>query len=193
MPEAMAQPSDAAAEKPPDPLPAAAVAEPSPGLAEGAEAPVDTDLLAAQIRESEALHRARLADVRASAYARSSDQEERRPLDGPKSGGSAPLILGWVLLLAVIGAVVAGGWYYRQDVVAAIPEVSRFYAWLGIEVTPARADGLTVTNLVVREESEDGDPTLVLSGTLSNTSTSTRPVPTMNATVLDQAGNQILQ
>ncbi len=161
----------------------------------------DRDLLSEQLGDTEASRKAAMRaaqqDLRPKRPQETApgrkQSSERLDLEPPKTSSTAPLIVGWVFLLVVVGAVLAGGWYFRGAVVAAVPEVGGFYALLGIEVTPDRAKGLEVQALAFREEEVGGDPTLIVTGTLANTSRSTLPVPMLLARVTDQSGNEILQ
>ncbi len=161
----------------------------------------ERDLLSEQLGDTEA---SRKAAIRAAQQ----DLQPKRPLESqpnrnqtserlnlepPKTSRTAPLIVGWIFFLVVVGAVLAGGWYFRGAIVAAVPEVGRFYALLGIEVVPDRAKGLELQGLAFREEAIEGDPTLIVTGRLENTSNSTLPVPMLLARVSDPSGGEILQ
>lgn len=54
-------------------------------------------------------------------------------------------LLGWLLLLLVVAALIGGGWYGRDRLVEAVPELRKAYDWLGVPLTetspPAPASG----------------------------------------------------
>ncbi|GAB5467800.1 MAG: hypothetical protein Kilf2KO_08300 [Rhodospirillales bacterium] len=147
------------------------------------------DLLSEQLGDSES-DRGTAAQRRLQAEPRRSDRLDLTP---PQSSSVAPLIVGWVLVIAMLSATIAGAWYFRYSIVAAIPEASRLYALVGLDVPPDLANGLRVREIAFREESIEGSPTLVVTGALHNLSGSTRPIPTLIAMVLGQDGNEITQ
>ncbi len=155
--------------------------------------PVPDDPLSVQLGDTEADRRARFLSEqeRPVAGPGGRGRGQRLDLDPPKPRSTAPLVVGWLFLLVVLAAVVAGAWYFRDQVVTAIPEAARLYAALGIEAEGGRGDGLEIRDVLYREEVISGDPTLVVTGGVFNSSTSTRPVPTVEAVVTD-AGGQVL-
>ncbi len=156
-----------------------------------------TDLLSARLGDTEDLRRTRLREDQESERLRKEErqhgQHQRLNLDPKKPSSTAPLVVGWLLLVVILAAVLAGGWFFRDQVVAAIPEAARIYAALGIEAEAGRADGLEVQDLSFREETISGEPTLVVTGAIFNTSTSTRPVPTVVAVAVDSAGKPLAE
>lgn len=97
------------------------------------------------------------------------------------------------MLLVALAAVLAGGWFFRDRVVAAIPESARIYEFLGVDAQAGRADGLEIRDLAFREEELSGNPMLAVSGAVFNTSTSTRAVPGLTARVLDPEGRELMR
>ncbi len=176
---------------------AAAGARPSlQGDRRGSPAAQSSDLLSARLGDTEAARRARLRDEQVEERQRTAARQsghQRLDLDPVKSSSKAPLVVGWSLVLILLAAVLAGGWYFRDQVVAAIPEAARLYAALGIEAEAGRDDGLEVQNVAFREEEISGDPTLVVTGTIFNSSTSTRPVPTVIAVASNASGQPLAE
>lgn len=150
------------------------------------------DLLSARLGDTEDLRRARLRDDQESEWLRKEERlrgdNPRLNLDPKKPSSKAPLLVGWLLVLIVLGAVLAGGWFFRDSVVAAIPEAARIYAALGVSAEAGRADGLEIQTVTFREEMVSGAPTLVVTGAIFNTSTSTQPVPSVVVIATDSAG-----
>ncbi|MBC6405883.1 MAG: zinc-ribbon domain-containing protein [Rhodospirillales bacterium] len=116
---------------------------------------------------------------------------------GTRDTGAWRRAAGWILLTVVLAAVLAGGWFFRDRVVAVIPESARIYQFLGLDLQSGRADGLEIRDLAFREEQREeqlgGNPMLAVSGAVFNSSTSTRPVPGLEARLLDSEGREAMR
>jgi len=104
---------------------------------------------------------------------------------------------GWLLFLLVLAAIAGAGWYWRNDIVAAVPESARVYEYLGIEVAQPTTAGtpagrLEVVNYTFMRRLVDNERRLVVSGEIVNRSAEALKVPTLRARVLDESGNEIM-
>ncbi len=153
------------------------------------------DLLSAQLGDSEADRRQRLKDDHEgrSAELQRRGRDQRLDLNPATRSSSAPLVVAWLLVLILLGGTLAGAWFFRDQVVAAIPEAARLYAALGIEAEAGRRDGLEIKDVLFQETTESGEPTLVVTGGVFNGSTSTQPVPTVLVRVTDVQGQILIE
>jgi predicted Zn finger-like uncharacterized protein len=103
---------------------------------------------------------------------------------------------GWLLFLLVLAAIAGAGWYWRNDIVAAVPESARVYKWLGIEVTePAAAvvgPRLELVNYTFMRRLVDSERRLVVAGEIVNRTAEPQKLPGLRARVLDESGNEIM-
>ena len=99
---------------------------------------------------------------------------------------------GWLLFLLVLAGLAAAGWYWRHDIVAAVPESARVYQWLGVEVDQPVAGRLELVNYTFMRRLVDSERRLVVSGEVVNRAAETLKVPPLRARVLDQSGNELL-
>jgi predicted Zn finger-like uncharacterized protein len=101
-----------------------------------------------------------------------------------RSGGVAF----WLLSIILLAAVVAGGlWWTREQVVARWPIAARYYATLGIAVSPP-SGVLEFRNVNTKRDTENGLQTLVITGEVVNLSELAWPVPKLK--VILQDGNK---
>ena len=96
----------------------------------------------------------------------------------------------WLIPLALIAAIAAGGYLYRQDIVQRMPESATLYKALGIEVT---APGLTLTPPNTRYVQVDGKPALVVEGAVKNISNEALNVPLVALTLHNSSGQQLAE
>lgn len=102
--------------------------------------------------------------------------------------GSLSRVAVWLLFIGVIGAIVWGGYRYRQEIVNRWPMATRVYDFLDIKVKPPAGYGLHVPKgtIKARRESENGVPILVISGEIVNGSAKPLKVGRMRITLLDK-------
>jgi predicted Zn finger-like uncharacterized protein len=74
---------------------------------------------------------------------------------------------------------------FRQSVVAAVPALAPAYAALGLEVDTVGLD-ITIEAHAMKDSSEDGASTLVVTGSIANVTAEERPVPRIRATLFDK-------
>jgi hypothetical protein len=99
---------------------------------------------------------------------------------------------GWLLFLIVLAAIAAAAWYWRNDIVRAVPESARVYKWLGVEVTEPVAGRLEVVNYTFMRRLVDNERRLVVAGEIVNRASTVQKVPPLRARVLDETGNEIM-
>ncbi|MHA1568794.1 MAG: DUF3426 domain-containing protein [Alphaproteobacteria bacterium] len=100
-------------------------------------------------------------------------------------------VLAWLVFAAVVVAIFGGVYKYRQQFIELWPPAVRIYETLGIPVDLPAGWGLTIKVEQTRRDTDLGDPTLVLEGTIENGSSRTRPVPSVRVTLL--AGSRPVQ
>lgn len=121
------------------------------------------------------------------------DARAPEPAYRPRRRRSGGLLVGWMLFLLVLAALVGGGWYWRDKIVAAVPELGKLYDWLGIEVAaPVETGRLEISSYTFGRRLVDSDRRLVVAGEIVNRGAESLPVPALRARVLDQSGNEIM-
>jgi predicted Zn finger-like uncharacterized protein len=137
-----------------------------------------TDLSASGVGEFE-------TTLRASRY---------RPYDTPPEtdgrGARGGLVLGWLLLGLVVAGVLAGGWAFREQVVAQVPQAAQIYKLAGVEV-PALGAGLELRDVTRTRRLVDGRSLLVIEGRVFNTTAQTRQLPPLEVALFDAAGDEV--
>lgn len=102
-------------------------------------------------------------------------------------------LVGWLIFMLVLAALAAAGWYWRDKVVATVPETAKVYEWLGIEVGEPAVEGrLELVNYTFVRRLVEGERRLVVAGEVVNGTGQAQPVPQLRARVLDESGNEIL-
>lgn len=107
-----------------------------------------------------------------------------------RRGGSS--LAGWLLFLLVLAAIVGGGWYWRAKIVAAVPEMAKLYAWIGVEVQVPQEGRLEIINYTFGRRLVDSERKLAVAGEIANRSSQQLSVPMLRARVLDQSGNELM-
>ena len=137
-----------------------------------------TDLRASGVGEFE-------TTLRASRY---------RPYDTPPEtdgrGARGGLVLGWLLLGLGVAGVLAGGWAFREQVVAQVPKAAQIYKLAGVEV-PALGAGLELRDVTRTRRLVDGRSLLVIEGRVFNTTAETRRLPPLEVALFDAAGDEV--
>lgn len=85
--------------------------------------------------------------------------------------------LGWLLLLALLGGVIGGGYEKRIELVAFYPPLAKLYEQLGIPVEAAEWLGLELHNLKSATVLQEGSTKVTVSGDVVNISDRDRPLP----------------
>lgn len=98
---------------------------------------------------------------------------------------------GWVLYLAVLVGLIGGGlWWTREQVVGYWPAAARYYALLGIPLGTAQSD-LELHKVSTSRDTENGLPTLVIQGEVTNVSRLARDVPKLKVILQDSNKHEL--
>ncbi|SDG38373.1 MJ0042 family finger-like domain-containing protein [Limimonas halophila] len=106
----------------------------------------------------------------------------------PDAGRRFPL--GWLVFAAVVLAIVAGGWFGRQQVVAYVPQTAALYDLAGVPVNSV-APGLKLRDVTRRRQLVNDTNQLVLEGRIVNSGDRAQSVPPIRATLYNQAGERL--
>ena len=112
-----------------------------------------------------------------------------RPVLQPEPGPRWGLFFGWLLFFAVLGGLVGGGWHFREQVVAQVPQTARLYEALGIPVQLTSSPFVLDWRRAIQTEATG--PTVTLSGQVINATEEPLPVPQLVVVLLNAQGNQI--
>ncbi len=125
------------------------------------------------------------------AYAGPGTASRRRgpPPLAASSGPRWGLLVGWLLFFALIGGLVGGGWYFRDQVVAQVPQTARLYELLGVPLAQPGPDFVIDWKRAIR--TEQTGPTVTLSGQVINATQQVRPAPQLAVELLNGEGRQI--
>lgn len=117
-----------------------------------------------------------------------------RPYDTPPEaesrGARGGLMLGWLLLALVVAGIAAGGWAFREQVVAEVPQAAQIYRLAGIEV-PVLGAGLELRDVTRTRRLVDGRSLLVIEGRVFNTTGQTKQLPPLEVALFDAAGDEV--
>ena len=117
-----------------------------------------------------------------------------RPYEAPPEpenrGARGGLVLGWLLLLLVVVGIVAGGWAFREQVVAQVPQAAKIYRLAGVEV-PALGAGLELRDVTRTRRLVDGRSLLVIEGRVFNTTDRAKQLPALEVALYDAAGDEV--
>jgi predicted Zn finger-like uncharacterized protein len=125
------------------------------------------------------------SSLRASRY-----RPYETPPEAEDRGARGGLVIGWLLLVLVVVGVLAGGWVFREQVVAQVPQAAQIYRLAGIEV-PALGAGLELRDVTRTRRMVDGRSLLVIEGRVVNTTGQSRQLPPLEVTLFDAAGDQV--
>lgn len=102
--------------------------------------------------------------------------------DGGKSRSRWPAVV--VGLALVVGAVAAGGWFGRHQIMAWVPQAAGVYTALGLPVQTIGV-GLRFQNVAGERVVEDGVDTLIVRGFVANISGGEQTLPHLKLTLYD--------
>lgn len=97
--------------------------------------------------------------------------------------GGAMVILGWVALVAVVLVIGFAAANYRSQIVTIWPQSASLFSKLGMAVNNR---GLDFTDVRHLNQTEDGQPVLVITGKLVNVSSKRLDVPPLRVTLSDE-------
>ncbi|WP_277738574.1 DUF3426 domain-containing protein [Ferruginivarius sediminum] len=98
--------------------------------------------------------------------------------------------LGWLVLLMVVAAIVAGLWFGRNELVARVPQAAALYDLVGLPVSAVAPD-LELRDVSRRRSVADGKSLLTIEGRIINTADASREVPGMRVVLFDAGGNEL--
>jgi predicted Zn finger-like uncharacterized protein len=127
------------------------------------------------------------------------------PADGAATDGRAVVAAavpqarsgsqGWVslvLFIVVIGLAAAVVYFGRERIVAAWPPAEQLYRKIGLTGAPLGA-GLELSNVTYVMEKVEGQDVMVIQGDIFNTTEAVTRVPSLHATLLDDANKQLAE
>ena len=118
------------------------------------------------------------------------EEPESVPVEVPRRSRGAAFAqsVGWTVLIFLIGAIGWGTIQYRETIASLWPQSASLYAILGM---PVNVRGITLTNISYKQEYEDGQPVLSVTGKVVNFSTREQPVPEIRVVLLDDAKHEL--
>ncbi len=125
----------------------------------------------------EAMREQMAGERRARSRARAREAVAQKP----RRSWLRPL-LGWLVLLAVVGGIAGGAWYARYSVVGTFPTAARLYDMAGISISTV-APGLRIQDVQPARQTQGDETLLVVTGRVVNDTDSTQPVPALRVTL----------
>ncbi len=126
---------------------------------------------------------------------RSAGEARRAALPGPPpSRGASRIALGWIALVLLIAALVAGAYFGREQIIAVVPEAAELYQMAGLMPATAPAvvgQGLELRDVTSVKRLVDGQQTLLIEGAIVNVSGQLRQIPQLRASVTDATGAEL--
>jgi predicted Zn finger-like uncharacterized protein len=95
---------------------------------------------------------------------------------------------GWIGLAAVILLIGWSAMTFRRQIATIWPQSASLYSALGMK---AQTSGLDIQNYASARVSENGQPVLVVSGTVANTGAHELPVPQLRAALTDEESREL--
>ena len=109
----------------------------------------------------------------------------------PKATAGASRGAGLPLLIVVLGALgVAGGYFFRDRIVAEWPKTSQFYELIGVHVNAVGA-GLELNNVKFTQQNVNGQLVIEVHGEIFNMTDKDIAVPPLQVVLNDESGNQL--
>jgi predicted Zn finger-like uncharacterized protein len=120
----------------------------------------------------------------------SSDESHSEPIERPRRSSSVAIaqMIGWAALILLLGGIGWGTVQYRQTIGSLWPQTASLYAALGL---PVNVRGVALTNIAYKQEYEDGQPVLSVTGKVVNISDREVPVPEIRVVLLDDAKHEL--
>ena len=113
--------------------------------------------------------------------------EEQEPDDDlPKKSILGKIIAVFFILL--IGGLVAGTFFFKDELVAKVPQLNDVFKMVGFEQL---GDGLQIQRVEHAQETDQGLEVLVIRGQVENVAGDVRPVPVLRAILFDAEGEMI--
>ncbi len=107
-----------------------------------------------------------------------------------KSGLAAEFVnaLGWAALILLVLALGGATVKYRQTIASLWPQTATFYAALDM---PVNLRGIEIAGVIYRNQFENGEPILAVSGKLVNVSGHELPVPPLRVSLNDDSNREL--
>ncbi|HEX6958406.1 MAG TPA: DUF3426 domain-containing protein [Ferrovibrio sp.] len=99
--------------------------------------------------------------------------------------------VGWLLLLALLGALLGGGYQKRAEIVAFYPPIAMLYEQLGIPVETAEWLGLELHNLKSSTVLDGGQTKIAVSGEVANVGEEERHLPAIRVSMRGADGKEL--
>jgi len=118
------------------------------------------------------------------------DESVRAPEERPRRSRGAALAqsAGWAALIVLVGAIGWASVQYRQTIASLWPQSATVYALMGM---PVNIRGIALTNISYKQEYEDGQPILSVTGKVVNISNREQAVPEIRVVLLDDAKHEL--
>ncbi len=156
-----------------------------------AEAPAEPEVQAPPPEEGP-LQEEPPAEEKPAAVLSASRRRGTKPRATPPPGASGRRIAaGWIIFFLVAGALAAGAYFGRAQIVAALPAAAELYRLAGLPVEPPLGDGLELRDVKSVRRLIDGERVVVIEGTVANISDGPRDIPQLRASVTDGTGAQV--
>jgi len=125
--------------------------------------------------------------VQAAAETSDAPPAPRPAITAPASPRRRNTGIGWVLLILLIGAVVIGAIFGRDQIVARVPHAAQIYELVGLKPQPLGA-GLDIAN-VASTRNADG---LIVEGDITNKIGAPRTVPHLRVALRDANKHELI-
>jgi predicted Zn finger-like uncharacterized protein len=113
---------------------------------------------------------------------------DTHPQETRRRGGRFGQIAGWAALVLLVVAI---GWsvvQYRQTIAQAWPQSASLYAAIGL---PVNLRGIALTDVTYKQDFEDGQPVLSVTGKVVNISDREQPVPEIRVVITDESHREL--
>ena len=115
---------------------------------------------------------------------KSTNSDKALPEHKEENTGGGHDLVGWLVLIMMLGGLGGGGYWYQAKIVEFWPPAGQLYEMLGLGPV-AEQVGLAIRNVKWEHIRGDGKPVLVVRGEVTNTSQTQRSVPRLLVVILD--------
>ena len=115
---------------------------------------------------------------------KSTNNDKALPEHQEENIGVGHSLVGWLVLIMMLGGLAGGGYWYQAKIVEIWPPAGQLYEMLGLGPVVEQV-GLTIRNVKWEHIRGDGKPVLVVLGEVANTSQTQRSVPRLLVVILD--------